>query len=788
MARRQRQLRTAGLRRPSGWWLRQGLRGKQAWAKLRAAWGVWLALFLLAGAWSLLPAGTFSTTEHVSAGGIAHRDYEASRALLVPDLETTQAKQQAAREAVLPVFDFDPGLASEREQQVDRLFAEGRKLTAGSGGKAHKRPTAGDLAAALSQASGLQVSPQEAELLAKKGFPPYLDDRIRGLLDEVLTRGIVANKSLLLENRVRGITLRTVGGGERTEINLFDFLAYPSEVEELLRARLHDLLGFSSREREALVGFMIDNLSPNLVPNRAETRSRRQAAVAGTPPVFTQIHKGQMIVRKGDQITASQARAIAELAGERRTGERLVLPILGVFVLLSLVALVLALGARAVPNIQGRSGNQLLGELLLLSLLALLGARFGLFVATALAGSFDSAPFNSVTSYLFALPFASLALVVTLLYRRGIALITALLFAVVMGWAVAAGALWPVVYALAGSLAGIYALERFQFKQRSTMIRAGLVIALTNAVTILMLVALQRPQAPHVSQVGFDVVCGLIGGLLAAAAASFAVPLFESVFSLTTDIRLIELANTNLPLLRRLAFAAPGTFQHSLMVANLAKEGCEAVGADPVLAYTGALYHDIGKIFRPEYFVENQRNENRHDHLAPSMSALILINHVKEGLDLAEQYHLPQPIHDAIAQHHGTRLITYFFNRALERADPDNGEVSEEEYRYPGPKPQTKVMGILMLADGVEAASRSLAEASPARLRSVVRAIVDDCLKDGQLDQTDLTLSDLNRVGEAFLRVLANFFHRRIDYPGFNFNEGEREKISSQVVEVAKMS
>jgi putative nucleotidyltransferase with HDIG domain len=279
-------------------------------------------------------------------------------------------------------------------------------------------------------------------------------------------------------------------------------------------------------------------------------------------------------------------------------------------------------------------------------------------------------------------------------------------------------------------------------------------------------------------QLGFDLLCAFAGGLLAAAVASFAVPILESMLGVTTDIKLLELSNTNLPLLRELAFKAPGTFQHSLMVANLAKEGSEAIGADPILAYTSGLYHDVGKMFRPDYFIENQHpGQNRHDKLVPSMSALILLNHVKDGLELAREHGLPRVIRDAIQQHHGTRLIKYFYNKALEQRETELGEVTEEKYRYPGPRPQNKVMGVLMLADAIEAASRTLTDSNPVKIRGLIKTIVDDCLNDGQLDHTDLTLSDIRNISEAFLRVLANIFHQRVDYPGFDFNAGaKREK------------
>jgi putative nucleotidyltransferase with HDIG domain len=185
-------------------------------------------------------------------------------------------------------------------------------------------------------------------------------------------------------------------------------------------------------------------------------------------------------------------------------------------------------------------------------------------------------------------------------------------------------------------------------------------------------------------------------------------------------------------------------------------------------------YHDIGKLAKPEYFVENQRDENPHDNLTPWMSALVVSNHVKAGLELARQYKLPEPVRDAIATHHGTKLIRYFYSRAKEKEDRDKGEVHEAEFRYPGPKPRSKEMGILLLADAVEAASRTLQDASPGRIQSMVDQVVKNVLEDGQLDDCDLTLKDLEKIGAAFFWVLTNAYHRRVDYPGFDFNRRRR--------------
>jgi putative nucleotidyltransferase with HDIG domain len=399
-------------------------------------------------------------------------------------------------------------------------------------------------------------------------------------------------------------------------------------------------------------------------------------------------------------------------------------------------------------------------------------------MANALSGAFEAAPLNSARSYGYAIPFAALALLASLLLGRYAALVLSVLFSVLASrLAVDGDALWVVFFGLAGSLAAVLSVDRYQFRHRLVIARVGLVVGAVNLGMVLVLAAVE-PAERGIAQVGFDLLCAAAGGLLVTAATSFALPILEWLMGLTTDIKLVELANTNLPLLRRLAFEAPGTFQHSLMVANLAKEGCEAIGADPVLAYTSGLYHDVGKVLRPDYFVENQRpGHNRHDKLLPSMSALILINHVKDGAELAREHGLPRVLRDAIWQHHGTRLIKFFYTRALEQKDLDATDVSEEKYRYPGPRPQNKVMGVLMLADAVEAASRTLAEPTTAKIRALIRTISDDCLQDGQLDETDLTLSDLRKVAEAFLRVLSNIFHQRIDYPGFDFNAGpKREK------------
>jgi putative nucleotidyltransferase with HDIG domain len=685
------------------------------------------------------------------------------------DKDATAAKQRRARDEVLPVYDFDPAATARTVEELQTLFTVGRAAT---------EPGGEDLAAKLdAQELGVRTTPEQLHVLRRHAFAPALFERLRGAVETTLARGVVAGKNVLLESRGRGIRMRDLSTGvEKTQLDIYDYLDYPDEVREALAPQVRSWSDYPADHRAVLLEFLLANISPNLHLNQSETVSRQEDAAAAVEQVFNRVRKGQVIVRKGDQVDAQAAATIAELAGGGRRGARL-LPALATLLLLASVALLLWLGIRK-ERVVATPRPTVLGEGLLLLLVTLLGSKLCYLLASGLGNAIGTPPFDRAHVYDFAIPFAALALVAVALYGRALALLLSLAYSLLAGVVLEDSGWALVLYAMSGSLAAILTVDHYHFRQRSVMVRAGGVVGLVNAIGVLMLCALAGGQ-PRGGELALEVVSAFAGGVLSAAVASSTIPVLESAFSLTTGIKLVELADTNLPLLRRLAFEAPGTFQHSLMVANLTKAGCEEIGADPVLAYTGALYHDVGKIFRPEYFIENQRpGQNRHDKLVPSMSALIIINHVKDGLELGRDHHLPQPLLDAIAEHHGTRLLSYFYSRAKERHDPQSGELVEEKYRYPGPRPRSKVMGVLMLADAVEAACRTLEDPSPARLRSVIKAITEDCLRDGQLDETDLTLGDLNRVADAFQRVLTHIHHRRLDYPGFDFNRrrgAERE-------------
>jgi putative nucleotidyltransferase with HDIG domain len=255
-------------------------------------------------------------------------------------------------------------------------------------------------------------------------------------------------------------------------------------------------------------------------------------------------------------------------------------------------------------------------------------------------------------------------------------------------------------------------------------------------------------------------------------------PFLETAFGITSAVKLVELSNPNQPLLKRLLMETPGTYHHSIMVSNLAEGAADAVGADALLARVGSYYHDIGKIKRPYFFIENQlHQDNPHDKLAPSLSTLIITAHVKDGLELAREYRLPEILRQFIEEHHGTSLVSYFYGKAMENASKDNLE--DEDFRYEGPKPQTKETAIVMLADSVEAGVRAMGKVHPGRIEGCVRRLIKEKLEDGQLEECNLTFGELEVIAKAFIRILSGIFHNRIEYPDYILKEMERRKPSN---------
>ena len=373
-----------------------------------------------------------------------------------------------------------------------------------------------------------------------------------------------------------------------------------------------------------------------------------------------------------------------------------------------------------------------------------------------------------ITTIGFALPVAAGAMLTSLLLDFHLALSFSFVVSILLGFAFQGDPFIPVYFFL-GSI--IAALKVVRCKKRSAVLKAGAYTALVN---LLVIVCIDLYRGGLLTRGVVDLLAGFIGAVMVTMIVSVTLPFFESLFDIATDIKLLELMDPNQPLLKELVFKSPGTYHHSILIGNLAEAAAEAIGENPILARVGAYYHDIGKIQKPEYFIENQRaTENKHDKLTPSMSSLIIASHVKEGVELARAQRLPSSIIDIIQQHHGTSLITYFYRKAKDLKPIE--VISEEDYRYHGPRPRTKVAAIVMLSDAVEAASRTLDDPTPQRIQALTTGIITRIFLDDQLIMCDLTLRDLREISKTFTLVLTGIYHHRIDYPGMDFT-GEKKR------------
>jgi len=401
--------------------------------------------------------------------------------------------------------------------------------------------------------------------------------------------------------------------------------------------------------------------------------------------------------------------------------------------------------------------------------------QLGLLFALLLTGTHALVEYTTVP--VLYIPVAAIALLTMLLYND---LQLAFLMSFISSVSVALivdGNIDLMLTFLVGSLVAAYTVKGA--RTRGAMINAGLFIGLIQVFSVILL----NGNMQFVLTKGFAFHYFrplVINGFVSAFVVIATLKIFESLFGVLTNFSLLELSDFNHPLLKRMILEAPGTYHHSLIVSNLAETAADTIGANALLTRVGAYYHDIGKMIKPEYFTENQLTEgNKHDQLEPSMSRLVILNHIKEGVELAQKYKLNPKIIDFIPQHHGTGLLYYFYQKALEEAK-EGENIREENFRYPGPKPQSKEAAVLMLADSVEGATRALDEHTPSKIDEVVRRIINNKFIDGQLDECDLTLKDIEMISTTFTRVLSAMYHGRVKYPEKkNGNTGKKSAEKS---------
>jgi len=729
------------------------------WSRAIGVRGVVPATLVLLGFVLIAAALTAWTREQplVGVGRIMTETRAVRTEFRVLDSATIESRRRSARQNTPRVYDAVPTAFEAIESALMRLptaLADAQTLD--------------EVAPEIREAFGLT----EAELAALRTQAVAGDasqawrSRVDALLEQLATTPLLDNEAYQLE--------QTSGSRQWIEVRLPE-----REPARLLKGRAVNLssaqLASSLRQAALAAGFdeplatMIARLlarlgAPTFQFDAAATAEAQAVAAAAVEPAYVTYPAGYILYRRGQRLTADVLTLVlaerdAFLVDAPRA--RVWTPRLAALVEGALIAVGLALSVVAFCRRIRRNPLRMVAVAAML-----LGA---LAVASAIA---TEAP--AFVPMALAAPTAFIAAILAIAYDRATALVIGALHAILVVVALhqpAAGVIpgFAGVYSVAWSLTSV--------RTRNDLVRGGLILGATLAVATAAIAALTRPvvgplnifEAPGLMrEILIDSSWALGAGIAIGVITLALLPTIERVFDIITGMTLIELRDPKQPLLRELQRRAPGTYNHSIAVANIAETAAESVGADSLHLYVGALYHDIGKMNKPDYFVENQSGGvSRHAKLSPAMSLLVIVGHVKDGVELAREAGLPRSLHHYIESHHGATLVEYFYHQAKKHADEtDAGAPDEIDYRYPGPKPRTKEAAILMLSDAVESATRAMKEPAPARIEALVREIARKRLEDGQFDSCDLTLRELHTIEASIIKSMTSIYHARIAYPG----------------------
>jgi cyclic-di-AMP phosphodiesterase PgpH len=661
-----------------------------------------LSYLALIQPWSLR-----QTSLPLAVGDVASQDLQAPREIQYVSTVLTNAARDEAERAVAPVYvPPDPAIARTQVANLTAVLQSISEIRSKADSSLEEKKTA---------------------LIAVQGFSlnPDLVDYLFSLPDSRWT---------LVRSEAFNVLVETMRNPVRTE-NL-----------DSVRQNLVTQVSFSLTEREValVVGLISPQVAANSFYSPELTQAARQAARDAVQPVSRSFAAGQTVVARGQPITPADLEALTSLGLIQPKD-----PLYSLLGAAALVALLAIFTALYVSRRQPVAISDLRSQLLL-----------GLLFIIFLAGARISIPNRAIIPYLFPVP--AFALLISTLFGMERGMVFGLLMSILCAYGMP-DALGLMSYYTLGSLCGVMVLG--QGRRVSQFLYAALAIAVAGGAMI----AAYRLPFTNTDWIGVATLMGA-AVFMGIASIGLALPLqflLAQFIGLTTALQLLEISRPDVPLLSYFLQRAPGTYQHSLQVANLAEQAAECIHADALLTKVGALFHDVGKAANPLFFVENQPPSqiDSHDDLNPEASAKAIIRHVTDGLDLARKYHLPRRLQDFIAEHHGTLIARYQYNRAVQAAGGDKSKVDQAEFRYPGPAPRSKETALLMFADGVEARARAERPANDGEVRTLVRSVIENRQRDGQLDDAPLSQRDLTNIIESFVTTLRVTYHPRLEYP-----------------------
>jgi cyclic-di-AMP phosphodiesterase PgpH len=648
--------------------------------------------------------------------------------ITVEDKYSTERKRKQALEEVNDVYSLNREIAQNRIDLTTSIFQSAIEVLEETKETNEK--------ADITESQTLSI-PERVEILKEK----LTDNETKELTNLTFIALVQAKKGEL--TIAKDITITAINEVMSEKIPASNVDIAKNQIEEQIKSS-----SLNSSLKSAAIELGRYAVVQNVFYDQEATETSRQQTIDLVEPV--RILQGQIIVEEGQLVDQDIFRQL-ELVGVLNS-ENAIQPFIG----LTLIILILLAAIYYFFYEQGIPAETKQSNLLLFSIIFILAVVIMKIVS--LFQQFDYAEIG----YVF--PAAMGALLIKILMDEKLSILYTIIIAICGSTVFNQGTAGTFnmavgIYILCSGIAGILILSRQN--HRSKILKAGLLVSLVNIIVILALMFLQNGQYSGLDY-GLYILVALVSGISSSVLTIGLLPFLEASFGILSTMRLIELSNPNHPLLRKILTETPGTYHHSVMVANLADAACEAIGANGLLARVGCYYHDIGKTKRPQFFIENQMNiENPHDRLPAQTSANIIVAHATDGAEMLKKHRMPKEIVDIAEQHHGTTLLKFFYHKAT-----TNGkEAKEEDYRYPGPRAQTKEAAIVGIADSVEAAVRSMTQPSAEQIESVIGNIISDRLQDGQLNECDLTLKELDIVANSFIETLKGIFHSRIEYP-----------------------
>lgn len=695
-------------------------------------------------------------------GDFADRNIKAPQTIQVEDIEATELARNGAENSVQAVFDYDPNTINKIQNKIHLAFITLRKDSNVVGSKE-----------IFEKHLDIKLSDKSYQTILKNNFSWRIERLVIFILNFIPNKFIVSSMDDLVNENKSDVLVNTLNPELKENIKRIslmyeaDNFVLVKEVKDLLKSKLQEIKNKLTKSEFLMLNEVIDVLAiSNFTSNKEKTLELKKQARERTRKVIIQVKRGEIIVRDGEPIEKEHLLILGELSKAKTEYRTLINFIVNfLIILLSLYAIFMyAKKEKKIVFLRHK-------DILVVSLFFIFNAlslKTWYFVSNLLVENFTNVQADVLLLFF---PVIAFPLLVRLVLGAEFASLLHITFVIVAGFISDWSFNFSMYYLFSGFIALIFVR---QIEERTSILKIGFYCA------IFQLIFASSMALGDINSIGFSwnnvlytMVGAFLSGILSALVVESFLPIIEILFNYTSNLRLLEFANTNHPLLRDLLMRAPGTFNHSMIVGQLASAGANAIGANTLLARVGSYFHDIGKIGKANYFIENQQaGNNPHDRLNTTMSIRILVSHVKDGVRHAKEYKLGKLITDIIIQHHGTSLMRFFYSRAIEQEAGPN----ELDYRYPGPKPSSKESVLVMIADAVEAAVRSIEDPTPTKIKNMVEKIINNLFSDGQFDESSITLKMLKEINQVYTKILISLYHIRIDYPDLTDKEKKEWK------------